>query len=222
VAALLEVDTWGGPWENPLAIVSRCAPHCRQEHAPSSSLHNPSSADEARPTEKQRTPAVGSPSPLWWCQADETRPPAPPSRASPGGGLAATAHAFIFERAEEQGRVPIPMCAAWQQQQHNCCLELLVTSRPAQAVEGLAPADSVLQCVERERERGRCASGGGRRRWGETGGREGGTRRDLREIKTQPMMSGSHLSGRMKKEAETILTLILGKDTFLSANFQTQ
>jgi hypothetical protein len=129
VAALLEVDTWGGPWENPLAIVSRCAPHCRQEHAPSSSLHNPSSADEARPTEKQRTPAVGSPSPLWWCQADETRPPAPPSRASPGGGLAATAHAFIFERAEEQGRVPIPMCAAWQQQQHNCCLELLVTSK---------------------------------------------------------------------------------------------
>jgi hypothetical protein len=49
-----------------------------------------------------------------------------------------------------------------------------------------------------------------RRQRGETGGQKGGTRGDPREIETEPMTSGSHLSGRTKKEAEAILALILG------------
>jgi hypothetical protein len=61
----------------------------------------------------------------------------------------------------------------------------------------------------------RCADrgegGDGRnKRTGEA--RDGG---DTREIETEPMTSGTHLSGRTKKEAEAILALILGRDIYM-------
>jgi hypothetical protein len=65
-----------------------------------------SSADEARPVEKQRTPAAGSPSPLWHHRADEARPAVPPSRTAPA--VAATAPASISERRRNRGVRPSP------------------------------------------------------------------------------------------------------------------